>query len=119
MARQRSLSRGIVAVAIISFVVVAYSAASGYGGVDNDESQQQYRISSRFTSALDRVVGGSDVVNGPSASSPSSIRAAVSEEEDEEDSVAMEDGKTSRGSSSSSRQRRELSWWSLVIQARK
>ena len=118
MARQRSLSRGIVAVAIISFVVVASSAASGYGGVDTDESRQQYRISSRFSSALDRVVGGSDAVDGPSSSSPSSIRAAVSEEEDEEDSAATEDGISSRGSSSS-RQRRELSWWSLVIQARK
>ena len=111
MAR-RILSRGI-AVIIISFIVVASSVVAGYGGVDNnDESQeQQHRISSRFTSALNLV--GNDV--GPS--SPSSLRAAVPEEEDEDDTMIMGDGISSRGSSS--RQRRELSWWSIVIQARK
>jgi hypothetical protein len=111
MAR-RVLSRGI-AVIIISFLVVASSVVAGYGGVDNnDESQeQQHRISSRFTSALNLV--GNDV--GPS--SPSSLRAAVPEEEDEDDTMIMGDGISSRGSSS--RQRRELSWWSIVIQARK
>jgi hypothetical protein len=115
MAR-RILTRGI-AVIIISFIVVASSVAANYGSVDNNDEpqEQQHRISSRFTSALNRV--GKNDVGGPS--SPSSLHAAVSEEEDEEDSTIMGDVISSSSSSSSSRQRRELSWWSIVIQARK